>query len=66
MLTTVVSDTDWGISTPFGNMIQAIQEESPLPMRAKCMKYIILAGQMNGIISFLFQMFSEFPATFIM
>lgn len=25
MLTMVVSDTDWGISTPFGNTIQAIQ-----------------------------------------
>lgn len=53
-LTGVVSDTDWGISTPFGNMIQAIQGKSPLPMRAKYMKYISLAGQMNGIISFYF------------
>lgn len=54
MLTTVVSDTDWGISSPFGNMIQAIQGKSPLPMRTKYMKYITLAGQMNGIISFYF------------
>lgn len=54
MLTMIVSDTDWGISTQFGNMIQAIQEKSPLPMRTKYMKYITLAGQMNGIISFYF------------
>lgn len=53
MLTMEVSDTDWYISTPFGNMIQAIQEESPLPMRTK-MKSITLAGQTNGIISFYF------------
>lgn len=54
MLTTVVSDTDWGISTPFGNMIQAIQEKSPLPMRTKYMRNITLAGQTNSIISFYF------------
>lgn len=35
MLTMVVSDTDWHISAPFGNMIQAIQKESPLPIRTK-------------------------------
>lgn len=30
MLTTVVSDTDWGISAPFGNMIQAIWEKKSI------------------------------------
>lgn len=65
-LTGVVSDTDWGISTPFGNMIQAIQGKSPLPMRAKYMKYISLAGQMNGIISFYFGCsFSQHSSTYI-
>lgn len=54
MLSVVVSDTDWGISTPFGNVIQAIQGESPLPVRTKYMKNMTLAGQMNGVISFHF------------
>lgn len=54
MLTVVISDNDWGISTPFGNMIQAIRGKSPLPTKTKYMKYITLAGQMNGIISFHF------------
>lgn len=35
MLTMAVSDTDWHISTQFGNMIGAVQEKSPLPIRTK-------------------------------
>ena len=55
MLTTRVSDTDWDISPPFGNMIPAVPEKSPLPTRTEYMKCITLAGQMNGIISFYFR-----------
>lgn len=53
-MTLVVGNSYWGISRPFGNMMQAVQKKSPLSISIKYMKYITLAGQMNDTISFYF------------